>query len=532
MKRRASRQSSRRRRSRPPAFPSAASAHALVRGADLLRNPALNKGTAFTEEERDALGLRGLLPPRVHTQDEQVARVLGRLRRAPDHLERYVQMIALQDRNERLFHRVVIDHLEEMLPIIYTPTVGLACQQYGLVFRRPRGLYVSADDRGRVARLLRNWPHRDVRVIVVTDGERILGLGDLGCYGIGIPIGKLSLYTACAGIHPEQCLPVLIDVGTDNEPLRGDPLYIGLRQPRVRGALYDDLIDEFVRAVQSQFPRALIQFEDFSNQNAFRLLARYRDRICTFKDDIQGTAAVGLAGILSALKLTRGVLRDQTVLFLGAGEAGTGIANLFVNALMAEGVPLEDARHRCWFVDSQGLVVKSRPNLAAHKMPFAHEHPPVTDLLAAINALKPTMLIGVSGCPRAFTRPVLERMAQLNERPVIFALSNPTSKAECTAEEDYTWTEGRAIFASGSPFAPVTFQGRTFVPGQGNNAYIFPGSAWEWSPRKRGGSRTACFHRCPSPGRAGHRQRSGPGADLSGTEPDPRGVGGHCRRRG
>jgi malate dehydrogenase (oxaloacetate-decarboxylating)(NADP+) len=450
-------------------------ARTSLRGAALLRNPDLNKGMAFTGEERDALGLRGLLPPRVHTQDEQVARILERLRKAPDDLERYVQMIGLQDRNERLFYRVVMDHLEELMPIIYTPTVGQACQFYGVVYRRPRGLYVSADDRGRVARLLCNWPNRDVRVIVITDGERILGLGDLGCYGMGIPVGKLSLYTACAGIRPEQCLPVHLDVGTENETLRRDPLYNGLRQPRLRGAAYDELLDEFIRAVQKRFPKALIQFEDFSNRNAFRLLEHYQNKVCTFNDDIQGTASVALAGIFSALKMINGSLRNQTLLFLGAGEAGTGIGNVFAAALTAEGVSLEQARSRCWFVDSQGLVVKSRTKLAAHKTPFAHNHPPVADLLGAVNAVKPTILIGVSGVPQAFTQPIIERMAQLNVRPVIFALSNPTSKAECTAEEAYTWTQGRGIFASGSPFAPVVFQGSMFVPGQGNNAYIFPG---------------------------------------------------------
>jgi len=447
----------------------------LPRGAELLRNPLLNKGTAFTEEERDALGLRGLLPPRVYTQEEQADRILQNFRKKPNDLERYVQLIALQDRNERLFFRVVTDHLDEMMPIIYTPTVGQACQLHGLVFRRPRGLYISAGDRGRMARLLRNWPQRDVRVIVVTDGERILGLGDLGSFGMGIPVGKLSLYTACAGIRPEHCLPVTIDVGTENETLRRDPLYNGLKQPRLRGAVYDELIDEFIQAVQKQFPKALIQFEDFSNLNAFRLLEHYQDKVCTFNDDIQGTASVALAGIFSAMKMLKASLRDQTILFLGAGEAGTGIGNLFATALTAEGVSLEQARRRCWFVDSQGMVVKSRTKLAAHKVPFAHDHPPCADLLGAINAVKPTILIGVSGIPRTFTQPIIERMAQLNAQPVIFALSNPTSKAECTAEEAYTWTQGRGIFASGSPFAPVTFQGRTFVPGQGNNAYIFPG---------------------------------------------------------
>ena len=444
-------------------------------GADLLHSPVLNKGTAFTEEERDALHLRGLLPPHVHTQDEQVMRVMENFRRKPNDLEKYVHMIALQDRNETLFYRVVLDHLEEMMPIIYTPTVGQGCLEYGHIFRRPRGLFVSSADRGRVADVLRNWPSPDVRIIVVTDGERILGLGDLGADGMGIPVGKLSLYTACAGVHPALCLPVTLDVGTDNERLWRDPLYIGIRQPRLRGEAYDALVDEFMTAAQEVFPNVLVQFEDFANVNAFRLLNRYRDRLCTFNDDIQGTGGVALAGLVSALRLTGGRLPDQTVLFLGAGEAAVGIAGLIVAGMVAEGLPEEEARARCWLVDSRGLVVKSRTDLAPHKQPYAHDHAPLPDFLAAVEALRPTAIIGVSGQPGTFSQPVLAAMARLNERPIVFALSNPTSKAECTAEQAYTWTEGRAIFASGSPFAPVTVGGRTHVPGQGNNAYVFPG---------------------------------------------------------
>jgi malate dehydrogenase (oxaloacetate-decarboxylating)(NADP+) len=447
----------------------------LPRGITWLQNPLFNKGTAFTEAEREALGLRGLLPPRVHTQEEQVLRVMNNFRKKPTDLERYIQLIALQDRNETLFYRVIMDNLEEMMPIIYTPTVGRACQEYGNLFRRPRGIYLSIRDRGQVTRLLRNWPQRHVRVIVVTDGERILGLGDLGTYGMGIPVGKLSLYTACAGIHPAFCLPITLDVGTDNEALLQDPLYTGLKQRRVRGEDYDAFIDEFVRAVQSLFPKALLQFEDFANRNAFRLLQKYRDRVRTFNDDIQGTGAVAFAGICSALRITQGKLQDQTLLFAGAGEAGIGIADMVVAALVEEGVPETEARRRCWFVDSKGLVVQSRTDLNEHKRAYAHDHPRCADLSAAVQALRPTMLIGVSGVPKTFTRPIVETLARSNERPVIFALSNPTSKAECTAEEAYTWSGGRAIFASGSPFGPVTFRGRTFVPGQGNNAYIFPG---------------------------------------------------------
>jgi malate dehydrogenase (oxaloacetate-decarboxylating)(NADP+) len=445
------------------------------RGIELLHDPTLNKGTAFTEEERDALGLRGLLPPHVHTMDEQVLRVLQNFDAKPNNLEKYIHMIALQDRNETLFYRVVLDQIEQMMPIIYTPTVGQGCQEYGRVFRRPRGLYISAGDRGRVADVLGNWPHRDARIIVVTDGERILGLGDLGANGMGIPVGKLALYTACAGLHPRLCLPVTLDVGTDNQNLLADPLYIGLRQRRLRDEAYDELVDEFIAAAAELFPGVLIQFEDFANRNAFRLLSRYRDRFCTFNDDIQGTGAVALAGLYSALRISGGRLTDQRVLFLGAGEAATGIAGLIVAAMVGEGLGPEEARQRCWLVDSQGLVVQGRLGLAEHKLPYAHVHPPLPDLLSAIRALEPTAIIGVSGQPGGFSQPVLEAMASLHDRPVIFALSNPTSKAECTAEQAYTWTAGRAVFASGSPFAPVTLGHRTFVPGQGNNAYVFPG---------------------------------------------------------
>ena len=444
-------------------------------GAALLTNPLLNKGTAFTELERDVLGLRGLLPPRVFTIEEQLGRVYGNFQRKPDALEKYIFLTTLQNRNETLFYRFVEEHAEEMIPIIYTPTVGQACLEYGAIFRRSRGLFLSIREKGRVAEILRHWPHPDVCMIVVTDGERILGLGDLGALGMGIPVGKLSLYTACAGIHPTQCLPAMIDVGTDNEIFLNDPLYIGLRQKRIRGAEYDALIEEFMLAVQKLFPGVLVQFEDFGNQNAFRLLGRYRDRACTFNDDIQGTGSVALAGMLSALRITGGKLADHRVLFLGAGEAGLGIAENIVNVLVADGLTPAEACQRCWFVDSKGLIVKGRAGLTEHKLPYAHDHAPCADLAAAVKAINPTMLIGVSGQTKAFTKEIITAMAATNERPVIFALSNPTSKAECTAEEAYTWTNGRAVFASGSPFAPVTLNGKTLIPGQGNNAYIFPG---------------------------------------------------------
>jgi malate dehydrogenase (oxaloacetate-decarboxylating)(NADP+) len=446
-----------------------------AKGADWLNNPVFNKGTAFTEAERDALGLRGLLPPHVQTMDQQVKRVMENFYSKPSDIERYIQIVALQDRNEILFYRVIMDHLEEMMPIIYTPTVGKACQEYGHIFRRSRGMYITIKDRGQVEKILQNWPTRDVKVIVVTDGERILGLGDLGASGMGIPVGKLALYTACAGIQPTQCLPITIDVGTNNEIFLKDPLYIGLREKRVRGEAYDALIEEFIVAVQKVFPDVLVQFEDFGNSNAFRLLERYRDQLCTFNDDIQGTGSMALSGVLSALRVTGGKMSDQRVLFLGAGEAGMGIADNIVTVLQEEGLSLEEARKHIWFVDSKGLIVKSREGLAEHKQHYAHDHAPCADLLSAVKAIQPTMLLGVAGQGKSFTEEIVRLMGSLNPHPVIFALSNPTSKAECSAEEAYKWTDGRAVFASGSPFAPVTLNGRTYVPGQGNNAYIFPG---------------------------------------------------------
>lgn len=445
------------------------------RGLTLLQDPTLNKGTAFTDRERDVLGLQGLLPPHVCSQEEQAARVLENFRRLPTPLEKYIFMTSLHDRNEALFFRIVTDNPDEMMPIIYTPTVGLACQKFGHIFQRPRGVFVTANDRGRVKSLLRNWPHRDVAMIVVTDGERILGLGDLGSSGMGIPVGKLALYTACAGVHPTQCLPVMLDVGTNNQALRDDPLYLGLPQARLTGPAYDELVDEFISAACEVFPGVVIQFEDFANHNAFRLLEHYRDRICTFNDDIQGTASVAVAGLFSALRVTGGQLTNQRLLFLGAGEAATGIAELAVAAMAAQGMDTAVAQRNCWLFDSKGLVVASREGLAAHKLPFAHEAAGCTEFTAAIRAIKPTAIIGVSAMPSTFTQAVIELMCQYNDRPIVFALSNPTSRAECTAQEAYEWSGGKALFASGSPFAPVTLGGQTFVPRQGNNSYIFPG---------------------------------------------------------
>ena len=444
------------------------------RGLALLRDPLLNKGIAFSEEEREALGLRGFLPAAVMSMQAQVERVLMNLRNLPSELEKYVALNSLHDRNEALFFRVVCDHIDEIQPLIYTPTVGLACQRYGLIFQRPRGLFISANDRGHIAEILGNWPYR-ARLIVVTDGERILGLGDLGANGMGIPVGKLSLYTACAGIHPEQCLPVMLDVGTNNEEFLQDPYYIGLRQKRLTGEAYDEFVDEFIAAARATFPGVLIQFEDFANHSAFRLLHKYRDDACVFNDDIQGTAAVALAGLFSALRVKGGKLSDQTLLFLGAGEAATGIADLVVSAMMAEGTSEAEALRRNWLVDSRGLVVKGRPGLSGHKLRFAHEQAPSNDFLTAIKTLKPTAIIGVAAVGGAFTPEVLQTMTRLNEQPIVFALSNPTSKSECSAEHAYRHTGGRALFACGSPFDPVKLDGKTFVPRQGNNSYIFPG---------------------------------------------------------
>ena len=446
----------------------------LPRGIGLIQDPQYNKGTGFTEEERDQLGLRGLLPPRLLGIDDQLRRVWHNYNAKPSAIEKYIFLVGLQDRNEVLFYRLVADNLVGMMPIIYTPTVGEACAKFGHIFRKPRGLYISIKDRGRVREVLRNWPDEDVSVIVVTDGERILGLGDLGAHGMGIPIGKLALYTACAGVNPFECLPITLDVGTDNAELQHDPLYTGLYQPRVRGPEYEAFIEEFVAAVEEVFPGVLLQWEDFATENAISILERYRDRLCTFNDDIQGTAGVVLASLLTACRLTR-PLTEQRLLFFGAGASATGVASLIVSAMVRDGLSLEEARSRCWFVDSKGLVVASRTDLAAHKRPFAHEHAPVRTLAEAVRALKPTGLIGLSTQPQTFTEEILREMAALNERPIVFALSNPTSRSECTAEQAYQFTDGKALFASGSPFDPVTVNGRKLVPAQANNAYIFPG---------------------------------------------------------
>ncbi|XP_072953780.1 NADP-dependent malic enzyme [Typha angustifolia] len=450
----------------------------VASGYTLLRDPHHNKGLAFTEKERDAHYLRGLLPPAIITQELQEKKLMRSIRQYQVPLQRYMAMMDLQERNERLFYKLLVDNVEELLPIVYTPTVGEACQKYGSIFRRPQGLYISLKEKGKILEVLKNWPERSIQVIVVTDGERILGLGDLGCQGMGIPVGKLALYTALGGVRPSSCLPITIDVGTNNEELLKDEFYIGLRQRRATGQEYSEFLDEFMTAVKQNYgEKVLIQFEDFANHNAFDLLAKYGTTHLVFNDDIQGTAAVVLSGLVAALKLVGGSLAEHTFLFLGAGEAGTGIAELIALEMSKQvKAPLEETRKKIWLVDSKGLIVRSRKeSLQQFKKPWAHEHEPVKNLLDAVKAIKPTVLIGSSGVGQTFTKEVVEAMSSFNEKPIILALSNPTSQSECTAEQAYTWSKGRAIFASGSPFDPVEYNGKIFVPGQSNNAYIFPG---------------------------------------------------------
>lgn len=447
----------------------------VVSGRELLENPLLNKGTAFTQEERDAFALNGLLPPHILSIDEQIDRRMEALRALPTDFDRHVFMRELQDTNETLYYALLTRNIEELLPIIYTPSVGAGCQRFSRVYKRPRGLFLSLTHQDKLDEIFANPRFDNIECIVVTDGERILGLGDLGAGGMGIPIGKLAIYSGAGGIDPATTLPITLDVGTNNAELLADPLYIGLHQQRTTGKRYDDFVEAFIQAVIKRWPNVLLQWEDFHKNNASRLLERYRDRLCCFNDDIQGTAAVTVSGILSALRITGGTLRDQRFLFLGAGEAGMGAGELLVTALMEEGLSVEEARRCCWYFDSKGLVVQSRLDLVGHKRQYAHDHPQVDNFLGAIEALRPHGIIGVSGQAKRFSPEVLEAMARINERPIVFSLSNPTSKAECTAEEAYIWTQGRAIFASGSPFPPVVYSGRKMFPGQGNNVYIFPG---------------------------------------------------------
>ncbi|WP_413990520.1 NAD-dependent malic enzyme [Labrys okinawensis] len=443
-------------------------------GYALLRNPRLNKGSAFSEEERRALDLEGLLPPVPTTLGLQVARIHAELGNLDNDLQKYLLLSDLQARNETLFYAVLMSDPASFMPLVYTPTVGEACQKFDHIFRASRGFYLPITARGRLKELLDNWPMKDVRFIVVTDGERILGLGDLGVGGMGIPIGKLALYTACAGVPPEYCLPITLDVGTNNESLLEDPLYLGLRQHRVRGADYMTFINEFVQAVQVLYPKCCIQWEDFANINAVPILETYRDKVCTYNDDIQGTAAVALAGMYGALRISGQKLTDQRFLFLGGGSAATGIAELISQAMALEGLDIAAARARNTLFDINGLMVRSRTDLADFQKPFALDHAPVSTFVEAVRALRPTGIIGVSTVPKLFNQRVIEAMAEINERPIIFPYSNPTSRSECTAEEAYRWSGGRAIFASGSPFGPVEIAGKILVPGQGNNVYIFP----------------------------------------------------------
>jgi malic enzyme len=456
-----------------------------LRGRDLLCHPVYNKGTAFTDAERHALGLSGLLPRYSSTLEQQQKRAYADIMRADDELERYVRLAALQDRNETLYYRVLLEHLEEMLPIVYTPTVGRACERFSHIFRRGRGLWLTPGDAANIDEMLGNAPFEDVRLIVVTDNERILGLGDQGAGGMGIPIGKLALYCAAAGIHPSQTLPVSLDVGTDNQALLDDDLYIGVREKRLRGEAYDSFVDEFVQAVKKRFPRALLQWEDFKKGNAFTLLDRYRSDILSFNDDIQGTAAIALAGVLAAGRATGTAIENQRIVILGAGAAGIGIARQLRDAMQRGGLSGDDVHRHVAVLDSRGLLIEGDLRGDAYKSEFAW--PPEMakaagldpdgdrGLSAAVRTLKPTVLIGTSGQPGVFDEALVREMASHVERPAIFPFSNPTSKSEAIAADLVRWTDGRALIASGSPFAPVEHEGRTIRIGQGNNVYIFPG---------------------------------------------------------
>lgn len=443
-------------------------------GKALLIDPAQTKSTAFTRDEREKYGLRGLLPYDVASIHKQIDRVLGSVRSKSTAIEKYIFLNALLERNQRLFYRTMIDHMEEIMPLVYTPTVGEACKEFAHIFRNPQGFYITPEDRGEIAKILKNWPEEDIRVIVITDGERILGLGDLGANGMGISIGKIALYVACAGIHPAHCMPIMLDVGTNNVALRTDPLYLGYPHPRISEDAYRSLVDEFIQAVQHCFPKALIQFEDFLTPHAFEFLDRYASQVRCFNDDIQGTAAVTLAGIYSSCRITRKQFSDLNIMFLGTGSAASGTAELLVDALCAAGLTKPEARQRLWFIGRSGLMTLDSDNIKPRIKPFIHDYPSY-GFVEAIKHIKPDVLIGATGVAGTFTQAVIKEMATVNERPVIIALSNPTSHTECTAEQAYEWSDGRAIFASGSPFAPVWYGDQLLKPGQGNNAYIFPG---------------------------------------------------------
>jgi malate dehydrogenase (oxaloacetate-decarboxylating)(NADP+) len=444
------------------------------RGMDLLQDASLNKSTAFTEAEKQALGIVGLVPDVTESMDVQLSRVMMQLGHKTTDLDRYIYLVNLLDHDETLFYRTVMSDPARFLPIVYDPTIGEACLKFGHIYRQTRGMYLSITRRGKVKEILRNWPNKDVRFICVTDGGRILGLGDLGANGAGIPIGKLQLYTACAGVPPQYLLPMYLDAGTNNEQYLHDPLYLGLRKTRPPTEELYSFVDEFVEAVQEVFPKCCIHFEDWTGVDAVHLLQRYRDKYCVYNDDVQGTAGITLAGMINAVKLKGTKLKDEKYLFLGAGSAGIGLADLLCSALVQQGMTLKDAQSRVHMFDVNGLLESTRKDLVDFQKPYAHEHAPTRDFVAAIESIKPTTIIGVSTVGGAFTQKVVEAMSRVNERPVILALSNPTEHAECTAEQAYTWSKGKAIYAAGVQFAPVRYNGETFVPGQANNFYIFP----------------------------------------------------------
>jgi malate dehydrogenase (oxaloacetate-decarboxylating)(NADP+) len=444
------------------------------RGVGLIQDPSLNKSTAFTETEKQALGIVGLVPDVTETLDLQLSRVMMQLGHKSTDLDRYIYLVNLLDHDEVLFYRTVMSDPARFLPIVYDPTIGEACLKFGHIYRQTRGMYLSISRRGKVKEILRNWPQKDVRFICVTDGGRILGLGDLGANGAGIPIGKLQLYTACAGVPPQYLLPMYLDAGTNNEQYLHDPLYLGLRKTRPSTADLYSFVDEFVEAVQEVFPKCCIHFEDWTGVDAVHLLQRYRDKYCVYNDDVQGTAGITLAGMINAVKLKGTKLKDEKYLFLGAGSAGIGLADLLCSALVAQGMSRKDAQSRVYMFDVNGLLESSRTDLVDFQKPYAHKHAPTRDFVAAIESIKPTTIIGVSTIGGAFTQKVIETMARINERPVVLALSNPTEHAECTAEQAYTWSKGKAIYAAGVQFSPVHLNGQTFLPGQANNFYIFP----------------------------------------------------------
>jgi malate dehydrogenase (oxaloacetate-decarboxylating)(NADP+) len=443
-------------------------------GYSILRNARTNKGTAFTKEERQKYGLEGLIPDEIETLETQILRVDEQLDNFDQSIDKYVYLNTLQDTNETLFFKTVISNPAKFLPIVYTPTVGEACERFGHIARRPRGLFISIKQKDNIKTILKNWPVEDIRFAVVTDGERILGLGDLGINGIGISIGKLTLYTSCAGVPPEHTLPIILDVGTNNELFLKDPLYMGLKQKRVKGKEFDDFIEAFVMAINEVFPKICIQWEDFAGVDAIRILNKYTDRICTFNDDIQGTAAIATAGFIASSRLLKKPFREQRFLFLGAGAAAFGIADMLVHKFQKDGLTKEEAYQQIWMFDIKGLLVQSRTDLAEYQKPFAHDEEFSNNFAESILKIKPTAVIGVSTTGGAFNQQVIENMSSVNERPIIFPYSNPTSHSECTAEQAYAWSKGKAVFASGSPFPPVTYEGKLFTPGQGNNVYIFP----------------------------------------------------------